>query len=34
MERTPFDGCVYHVLADTPTGPVNVSWRALEQPRL
>jgi len=28
MERTPFDGCVYHVLADTPTGPVNVSWRA------
>jgi hypothetical protein len=28
MERTPFDGCVYHVLADTPAGPVNVSWRA------
>jgi hypothetical protein len=28
MERTPFDGCVYHVLAQTAKGPVNLTWQA------
>ncbi len=28
MERTPFDGCVYHAIARTPAGPLNLTWRA------
>ena len=28
MEQSPFDGCVYHVIAETAGGPVNVTWRA------
>jgi hypothetical protein len=28
MEQAPFDGCVYHVMAQTAAGPVNVTWRA------
>lgn len=28
MERTPFDGCVYHAMAQTPSGPVNLTWQA------
>jgi hypothetical protein len=28
MERTPFDGCVYHALARTAAGPLNLTWRA------
>lgn len=28
MEKTPFDGCVYHVMAQTASGPVNLAWRA------
>lgn len=28
MERTPFDGCVYHVEAAGPGGPVNFAWQA------
>jgi hypothetical protein len=28
MEKTPFDGCVYHVVAMTATGPANLTWQA------
>ena len=31
MEATPFDGCVYHALAQTAAGPVNLTWRAWGQ---
>lgn len=31
MEKTPFDGCVYHALAQTAAGPVNLTWRAWGQ---
>lgn len=28
MELSPFDGCVYHAVAEGPRGPVNFSWKA------
>jgi hypothetical protein len=28
MEKTPFDGCVYHAIARTASGPVNLTWHA------